>query len=149
MGLGLTGEEIAQQRMGKRPWGAVQDTNLDCPPAAERPIPQRVLKFLPQLENALRVIQDRPTLFRQKEPLVPPLKELPAEHVLELLQLRADGGLSEPQGITGFGDRAALRDHEEVVEVVVVEWNHRLYRWISFRLSILQTSLSRVVLQAC
>jgi len=144
MGLGFMGKEVAEQRMGKRPRGAVEYADLHCQPSAWWSIPQRVLKFLPQLENALRVIQDRPTLFRQKEPLVPPLKELPAEHVLELLQLGADCGLGEPQGFTGFGDRAALRDHEEVVEVMIVEWNHRLYRWLWFRLSILQTSLSRV-----
>ena len=89
--------------------------STSCPRADHAP------QLLRQVEDPVRVVEDRPPEVGQHEPPAAPQEERVAQLLLELLHLGTDGGRAQVQPIGGARDSALPGHRPEVQQVVEVQ----------------------------
>lgn len=115
-------EEPPHERRGKD----VGDADDQPQRSTARPSPERVDELAPQREDLVGVRKGDAAGLREHQLSSPAGEELFAEHLLEPMDLAADGGVRQAELLARSNDASFLRDDPEVEEMVIVEpWRCR------------------------
>ncbi len=91
---------------------------------ADGPALQGLEQLAADAEDLVGIAVHQAPHIGEDQPAALPFEQLVADHVLEQLDLRADGGLREPQLVGGARHAAFPHDGPEVEQVVVVQPVH-------------------------